>query len=94
MMTSELQELKELKEILQNNKWKIQERVTNVTQYFTVPLNEQLLSDHPESDECETYYEASNNEYVLYDENEDELLSGTMGEIRSYLFVFGRGLLC
>ena len=86
-----MSEIQELTKILQKNKWKIQERVTNVTQYFTVPLNEQLLSDHPESDECETYYDASDNEYVLYDENENELLSGRMDEIRSYLFIFGRG---
>lgn len=81
-MSSKLQKLKD---VLQENSWTIQERVTNVTQYFAIPLDDQLLSDHPESDDCETYYDTSENEYVLYDKNEDELLSGSMDDIRSYL---------
>lgn len=81
-MSSKLQKLKD---VLQKNNWKIQERVANVTQYFTIPLDEQLLSDHPESDNCETYYESSETDYVLYDENEDELISGNMEDIRLYL---------
>jgi hypothetical protein len=81
-MSSKLQKLKD---VLQKNNWTIQERVMNVAQYFTIPLDDQLLSDYPESDDCETYYDASETDYVLYDENDNELLSGSMNHIRSYL---------
>lgn len=81
-MSSKLQKLKD---VLQENNWTIQERVMNVAQYFTIPLDDQLLSDHPKSDECKTYYDASERDYVLYDKNKNELLSGSMTYIRSYL---------
>ena len=81
-MSSKLQKLKA---VLQKNNWEIQERVTNVAQYFTIPLDKQLLSDYPESDDCETYYDASETDYVLYDENDNELISGSMEDIRLYL---------
>lgn len=77
--------LQKLKDVLQENNWIIKERVMNVAQYFTIPLDDQLLSDHPKSDECETYYDAAERDYVLYDKNNNELLSGSMSHIRSYL---------
>ena len=65
----------------------IQERLTNVVQYFDIELTaDNLKSDEPESDIApESYYDISENEYILLDENENEVISGGMDDIREYI---------
>ena len=67
--------------------YKIQERVTNVVQYFDIELTaDNLKSDAPESDIApENYYDISESEYILLDENENEIISGGMDDIRNYI---------
>lgn len=67
--------------------YKIQERVTNVVQYFDIELTaDNLKSDAPESDiASESYYDISENEYIILDENENEVTSGNMDDIREYI---------
>ena len=65
----------------------IQERLTNVIQYFDIELTaDNLKSDAPESDVApENYYDISESEYILLDENENEIISGNMYDIRKYV---------
>ena len=51
----------------------IQERLTNVVQYFDIELTP------------ENYYDISESEYILLDENENEIISGNMYDIREYV---------
>ena len=65
----------------------IQERVANVVQYFDIELTaDNLKSDAPESNTPpENYYDISENEYILLDEDENEVISGDMDDIREYI---------
>lgn len=65
----------------------IQERLTYVVQYFDIELTaDNLKSDAPESDIApENYYDISESEYILLDENENEIISGGMDDIRNYI---------
>ena len=65
----------------------IQERLTNVVQYFDIELTaDNLKSDAPESNIApENYYDISESEYILLDENENEIISGCMDDIRNYI---------
>ena len=65
----------------------IQERVTSVTQYFDIDLTQDNLEcETPESNTPpESYYDISENEYILLDENENEIISGDMDDIREYI---------
>ena len=67
--------------------YKIQERVTSVTQYFDIDLTQDNLEcEIPESNTPpESYYDISENEYILLDENENEVISGDMDDIRKYI---------
>ena len=67
--------------------YKIQERVTSVIQYFDIDLTQDNLEcEAPESNILsETYYDISKNEYILLDENENEVISGDMDDIREYI---------
>ena len=59
----------------------IQERLTNVVQYFDI----ELTADNLKSDAPENYYDISESEYILLDENENEIISGGMDDIRNYI---------
>ena len=65
----------------------IQERVTSVTQYFDIDLTQDNIEcETPESNTPpESYYDISENEYILLDENENEIISGDMDDIREYI---------
>ena len=65
----------------------IQERLTNVVQYFDIELTaDNLECEAPESNVLlESYYDISENEYILLDENENEITSGDMDDIREYI---------
>ena len=65
----------------------IQERLTNVVQYFDIELTaDNLKSEAPESNTPpESYYDISESEYILLDENENEIISGNMYDIRNYI---------
>ena len=65
----------------------IQERVTSVTQYFDIDLTQDNLEcEAPESNTPpENYYDISESEYILLDENENEIISGGMDDIRKYI---------
>ena len=67
--------------------YKIQERVTSVTQYFDIDLTQDNLEcEAPESNTPpESYYDISENEYILLDEDENEVISGDMDDIREYI---------
>ena len=67
--------------------YKIQERVTSVIQYFDIDLTQDNLEcEAPESNILsESYYDISENEYILLDENENEIISGGMDDIRKYI---------
>ena len=67
--------------------YKIQERVTSVTQYFDIDLTQDNLEyEAPESNTPpESYYDISESEYILLDENENEVISGSMDDIREYI---------
>ena len=67
--------------------YKIQERVTSVTQYFDIDLTQDNLEcEIPESNIApENYYDISESEYILLDENENEIISGGMDDIREYI---------
>lgn len=67
--------------------YKIQECVTSVIQYFDINLTQENLEcEAPESNNSpETYYNISKNEYVLLDEDENEVISGDMDDIREYI---------
>ena len=67
--------------------YKIQERVTSVTQYFNIDLTQDNLEcEAPESNTPpENYYDISENEYIILDENENEVTSGDMDDIREYI---------
>ena len=67
--------------------YKIQERVTSVIQYFDIDLTQDNLEcEAPESNVLsESYYDISESEYILLDENENEIISGGMDDIRNYI---------
>ena len=56
-------------------------------EYFDIELTaDNLKSDAPESDVApENYYDISESEYILLDENENEIISGNMDDIRNYI---------
>ena len=57
----------------------IQERLANVFQYI------ELTADNLKSDALEKYYNIFESEYILLDENENEIISGNMSDIREYI---------
>lgn len=67
--------------------YKIQECVTSVIQYFDIDLTQDNLEcEAPESNNSpESYYHISESEYILLDENENEVISGGMDDIREYI---------
>lgn len=75
-------------EVLTSNNIVLQERVTYITQYSNLPLTiETLEQDRPESDQVnETYYEASETDYILWDDpNGKILVEGSIEEIKQYI---------
>ena len=82
-----MENFKEKIETMVAKGYKVQERVTNVTQYFDIDLTQDNLEcEAPESNNTsESYYEFSENEYILLDENENEIVSGSMDDIREYI---------
>ena len=82
-----METFKEKLETMVARGYKIQERVTSVIQYFDIDLTQDNLEcEAPESNILsETYYDISENEYILLDENENEVTSGDMDDIREYI---------
>ena len=82
-----METFKEKLETMVARGYKIQERVTSVIQYFDIDLTQDNLEcEAPESNILsETYYDISKNEYILLDENENEVISGDMDDIREYI---------
>lgn len=82
-----METFKEKLETMVARGYKIQERVTSVIQYFDIDLTQDNLEcEAPESNILsETYYDISKNEYILLDEDENELISGDMDDIREYI---------
>ena len=74
-----METFKEKIEIMVARGYKIQERLANVFQYI------ELTADNLKSDALEKYYNISKNEYILLDENENEIISGNMSDIREYI---------
>ena len=56
-------------------------------EYFDIELTaDNLKSSAPESNIApENYYDISESEYILLDENENEIISGNMDDIRNYI---------
>ena len=82
-----MEDFKEKIETMVARGYKIQERVTSVTQYFDIDLTQENLEcEAPESNNSpESYYHISESEYILLDENENEVISGVMDDIREYI---------
>ena len=82
-----MENLKSKIEKLAEQGYKIQERLTNVVQYFDIELTaDNLKSDVPESNIApENYYNTSDSEYVLLDEYENVIIWGNMDDIREYI---------
>ena len=82
-----METFKEKLETMVARGYKIQERVTSVIQYLDIDLTQDNLEcEAPESNILsETYYDISKNEYILLDENENEVISGDMDDIREYI---------
>lgn len=74
-------------EVLSKKGYKLQERITDVTQFFELPFDEETLTDDytPSSELVETNYDLASTEVLLLDSNEDIVCQGSLEDIHDFI---------